>query len=44
MPIFFYCSPLPFTKLAGSIFPVEGVLIANMQSNLYGTDADKVEK
>ncbi|CAM9429594.1 unnamed protein product [Ascophyllum nodosum] len=30
--------------LAGSLFPVEGVLIANMQSNLYGTDADKIRK
>lgn len=29
-------------QLAGSLFPVEGVLIANMQNNLYGTDVDKV--
>ncbi|CAM9430112.1 unnamed protein product, partial [Ascophyllum nodosum] len=30
--------------LAGSLFPIEGVLIANMQSNLYGTDADKIRE
>ncbi|CAM9816061.1 unnamed protein product, partial [Sphacelaria rigidula] len=28
--------------MAGSLFPVEGVLIANMQNNLYGTDPDEV--
>lgn len=29
-------------QLAGSLFPVEGVLIANMQNNLYGDDVAKV--
>ncbi|CAN0502125.1 unnamed protein product, partial [Ectocarpus sp. 12 AP-2014] len=28
--------------MAGSLFPIEGVLIANMQNNLYATDPDKV--
>ncbi|CAM9430402.1 unnamed protein product [Ascophyllum nodosum] len=30
--------------LAGSLFPVQATLIANMQSNLYGTNADKVRE
>eukprot|EP00903_Cladosiphon_okamuranus_P008530 g8189.t1 len=30
--------------MAGSLFPVEGVLIANMQNNLYATDPDKVRE
>lgn len=29
-------------QMAGSLFPIEGVLIANMQNNLYATDPDKV--
>ncbi|CAM9873859.1 unnamed protein product [Hapterophycus canaliculatus] len=28
--------------MAGSLFPIEGVLIANMQANLYSEDADEV--
>ena len=28
--------------MAGSLFPIEGVLIANMQSNLYNTNVDTV--
>lgn len=30
------------SQLAGSLFPVEAILIANMQNNLYVEDADKV--
>ena len=30
------------SQMAGSLFPIEGVLIANMQNNLYATDPDKV--
>lgn len=31
-----------WNQMAGSLFPIEGVLIANMQNNLYDDDADKV--
>lgn len=30
--------------MAGSLFPIEGVLIANMQNNLYSTNPSEVRR